>query len=134
MRAARSAYQAWRQGDFDTATAPPAEEIVYTLHMPSSTHPLGGQCVGKEQTCAYLSKLREEFDMEAFEPGPILADEAHVAAQVGIRYVNRTNGERLEMKLTHFWIVRDGEVVGCDEYLDLAALEDYSRRLALIGG
>jgi uncharacterized protein len=120
-------YEAWRTGDFEAVRRGLDDEVEHTVHFAPAINRFGGTTKGRAATEERLAALGAEYEILAFDNGPILVNGDEAATRVRMRYRHRKTGEILDTVSAHFWTLANGRVVQFDEYHDDAPIEAFSR-------
>lgn len=125
---------AWISGDISATVALLAPDATYSLHVSEDLLPFAGVSTGRESIRARLTAMREAWDYEMFEPGPVRVDpndETVVRCSVSFMFRYRATGDRLRGRFRTVWHVQDGLVESCEEYHDRPRVEAFLRLLGL---
>lgn len=120
-------YEAWRTGDFEGVRSRLDEGVEHTVHFSPAVNRFGGTTRGRAATEERLAAIGAEYEILAFDNGPILVNGDEAATRVRMRYRHRKTGEVLEAVSGHFLVLANGRIVSLDEYHDDAPIEAFSR-------
>lgn len=108
-----------------------APDIVYTLNVPNSDLPIGGETVGWDAVTAKMLGVREVFDYLVYRPS-FLSVQGDVARyRIELIFRHRRSGELLTGYMRSVVTCRDDKVVRVDEYVDTALVVTFMRLFAV---
>lgn len=116
----QSLYEAFARGDAGTVLGAMHENVdwneaeggPYADQNPYSSPQQVGEGV--------FGRLMEEFDGFTVKPHRLLAEDDTVVAFGRYTGTHRASGKPLDAQFAHEWILRDGRVVGFQQYTDTA--------------
>lgn len=117
----RAVYEAINRGDRDAAFLDAAPDFEF---IPPDQNPIAGTYRGGEAVRDFFSELWAAFETVTVEPGPFLAAGDSIVVSLLMTLSPSGSGAKVEMRITHFWTMRDGRPVRCQVFRERAeALE-----------
>jgi ketosteroid isomerase-like protein len=69
----------------------------------------------------------EEYDILAFDAGPIIVTDNLASAQADVKFRHKRTGKILETRFLHDWRVADGKACELEQRHDLKQLKEFLR-------
>lgn len=113
-------YAAWAIQDVETVLAYCSDDICYNVLHPISAFSAEASIRGRSAVRSYLEGVAATWEFLEIVPGTMLINGCEVREYGRFKSRHRTTGEVLETFKRHIWIVKNGRVVSCTEYQDLA--------------
>jgi uncharacterized protein len=118
----RRAYEAFGRGDIETLLSLLDENIEWRTPGPADL-PTAGVRRGRQAVGAFFGLLNQTFDIQRFEPQAFLADGDRVVVLGSDTALLRATGKLLvDEAWVHAFTVKDGRIVGFQEYMDVSAV------------
>ena len=114
-------YEAFGRGDLDGLLALLDESVEWRSPGPADL-PTAGTRRGKQQVAEFFRALGEMLDMQRFEPQTFLADGDRVIVLGDDTARIKATGKVLDSRWAHTFTVKNGKIIGFEEYLDTAAM------------
>ena len=129
-----SFYAAWFARDVDAAASLVGDLVRLTQHIEDPALPFVGTTVGKPAFQQRLEMIFAEWRFLSALPRHLNVEREKVRTVCAFEVLHLATGEVFDGTLRHHWIVRDGLIIHCDEYLDVARLKAFLRLLGLSSG
>ena len=114
-------YEAFGRGDLDGLLALLDESVEWRSPGPADL-PTAGTRRGKQQVAEFFRALGEVLDMQRFEPQTFLADGDRVIVLGDDTARIKATGKVLDSRWAHTFTVKNGKIIGFEEYFDTAAM------------
>jgi ketosteroid isomerase-like protein len=121
LQIVREAYAAFKRGDIPDVLNKLADDVVWLLPGPADIIPVSGERRGRKQVGQFFSTLDENQEARQFEPQEFVAQGEKVVVLGQYRWLVRKTGREFASHWAHVFTVRDGKIVGFQEYYDTAA-------------
>jgi uncharacterized protein len=118
----RKAYENFKTGDIGSLLGQISDDVSWRLPQTEGV-PFAGGRQGRGEVAEFFSALADSQDALAFEPREFVAQGEKVVALGSYRWRVKKNGREYGGDWAHVFTVRDGQIVGFDEYMDTAAAE-----------
>jgi ketosteroid isomerase-like protein len=110
----RTVYDAFAQGDLDTAMASLADDIEWRVYGPS---PVAGTYRGKDAVGAFFPRMMAQYEGTLrVQVTAMLADDQH--GFVTVNEAAERPGEGVAYRGVHVWGFRDGKCASFESYYD----------------
>lgn len=120
----KEAYAAFKRGDIHAILNMLADDVKWFLPGPTDIIPTAGMRHGREQVGQFFSTLNQNQEAKEFEPQAFVAQGERVVALGHYVWRVKSNGRQYESDWAHVFTLRDGKVVGFQEYYDTGACAD----------
>jgi ketosteroid isomerase-like protein len=114
----KEAYAAFKSGDIQAVLDKLSDDVVWSLPGPTDILPVSGERRGREQVGQFFSALDENQEARQFEPQEFVAQGEKVVVLGQYRWLVKKTGREFASDWAHVFTVRDGKVVGFQEYYD----------------
>src|SRR4051812_36357268 len=115
----QEAYGAFKTGDIPSVLSLMSNDVNWRLPDVENM-PQAGQRRGLEQVTEFFSILGDTQEALQFDPNEFIAQGEKVVALGHYRWKINSSGREYESDFVHVFTVRDGKIVGFDEYFDTA--------------
>lgn len=112
-------YRAWMARDVDACLALCTSSVHLSQHYVHPDLPFTGTTIG---TRSFGERLRLIFAAWTFDKADrtlLFADATTVRVTIAVVLHHHATGERFDGSFRHIWVVRDGLITQCEEYIDL---------------
>jgi ketosteroid isomerase-like protein len=124
---AQQAYANFQSGDINALLALLSDDVQWQLPEIANV-PFAGKRQGHEQVGQFFASLGELQDVLEFTPQSFTAQNDKVVVQGQYRWRVKASGREYGGDWAHVFTIRDGKVVGFQEYTDTAAAADAYRQ------
>ena len=118
-RVVQQAYQNFGQGNIPGVLALVAEGAQWRLPDMENV-PLGGERRGRDGVAGFFALLAENQEAQQFEPQHFIAQGERVVALGRYTWRVKKTGRTFSSEWAHVFTIREGKIVGFQEYLDTA--------------
>jgi hypothetical protein len=87
----------------------------------------GRRSRSRAETAILVHKFMEEYDILAFDTGPIIVTDNLASAQAQVKFRHKRSGKVLETRFIHDWRIADGKACELEQRHDLNQLKAYLR-------
>jgi len=115
----KQAYNNFKNGDIQAVLSLISEDVDWRLPAVENM-PQSGQRRGINQVTEFFSLLADTQESKEFEPREFIAQGDRVVALGHYVWQAKSTGREFESNFVHVFTVRDGKVIGFDEYFDTA--------------
>jgi ketosteroid isomerase-like protein len=117
----RKGYEAFGRGDIDGLLAQLDPNVEWRTPGPEDL-PTAGQRRGHAAVQEFFQTLAGLLEIQRFEPKQFIAQDEMVVVTGDDTARVKATGTTLESRFVHVFTVRNGKVVGFEEYFDVSAL------------
>jgi len=126
----KEAYAAFKRGDIPAILNMLADDVKWFLPGPTDIIPVAGRRHGREEVGQFFSALDQNQEAKEFEPQAFIAQDDKVVALGHYVWHIKSNGRQYASDWAHVFTLRDGKVVGFQEYYDTNVCADAFRSAA----
>ena len=116
----RQAYENFKSGNIQALLSLFADDIQWQLPEMENV-PFAGQFKGREGAAQFFAALGDAQEVGQFEPREFVAEGDKVVALGHYVWHVKSTGRDYESDWVHVFTIRDGKIVGFQEYTDTAA-------------
>lgn len=122
VRLVQNAYDAFKKGDIEGLLSLLTEDIEWVTPGPPDLMPAAGTRKGREGVAEFFATLKEQEDVEIFEPEEFIAQDDKVVAISKYRGRVKATDREAETLLVHVFDIKDGKVARFREFFDTASV------------
>lgn len=127
---AQAAYDNFKTGNIEALLNLVSDDVTWIVPKADNV-PFTGNRNGRAAVAEFFSILNESQEPLEFEPQTFISQGDKVAVQGRYLWQTKTTGRKYEGDWVHVFTVRDGKIVGFQEYTDtLAASKAYQKALS----
>jgi ketosteroid isomerase-like protein len=123
----KEAYAAFKRGDTNAILNLLADDVKWFHPGPTNIIPVAGMRHGREEVGQFFSTLDQHQEAKEFEPQEFIAQGDKVVALGHYVWRIKSNDREYASDWVHVFTLRDGKVVGFQEYYDTNACVDAFR-------
>lgn len=123
----QSLYAAFQRGDIATIATAATPEMVWQVHGRPTDHPAIGAHKGPQGVQTFFGIVAETQDVSAFMPREFCASGDRVFVRGHYSWTMRKTGKPVSSEWLHMFTVRDGKLLGFDEFTDTAQFAEAVR-------
>jgi ketosteroid isomerase-like protein len=123
----QSLYAAFQRGDIATIVAAAVPDIVWQVHGRPKDHPSIGVHKGPQGVQKFFGIVAETQDATAFTPREFYAAGDKVFVRGHYAWTMRKTGKPVASEWLHIFAVRDGKLLGFEEFTDTAQFAEALR-------
>jgi ketosteroid isomerase-like protein len=133
IRTVRDAYAVFKKGDIEAVLRVLTDDVEWITPGPPDLMPVAGKRRGREEVAQFFSTLKEQEDVQSFEPEEYVAQGDKVIALIKYRGRVRATGKPVQADLVHVFTFAKGRVKSFREFYDTAAVLDAYKKEASRG-
>lgn len=118
----RHAYENFKTGDIGALLEQVSEDVDWRLPEIEGA-PFAGARRGRGQVSEFFTSLADSQDVVSFEPREFVAQGDKVVALGSYVWRVKSNGREYGGDWAHVFTIRDGNIIGFNEYMDSARAE-----------
>jgi ketosteroid isomerase-like protein len=127
---AQAAYDNFKTGNIEALLNLVSDDVIWTVPKADNV-PFTGNRTGRAEVAEFFSILNNSQEPLEFEPQTFIGQGEKVAVQGRYLWQTKTTGRKYECDWMHVFTIRDGKIVGFQEYTDTAAAaKAYERALS----
>ena len=115
-------FGAFLRGDVPAIVGKLADNVEWTVGVPSDAVPIFGTFKGKAAVQAFLQTLGQSVDIKTFEPTEYISQYDKIAVQVHMEFTVKKTGKQVAQDIVTVWSVQDMKVTKFRSYEDTAAV------------
>ena len=115
----QQAYENFKSGNIEALLSLISDDVEWQLPEVESI-PFTGKRKGLESIGQFFAQVGDAQDVLQFEPGLYIAQGEKVAVQGHYAWRVKANGRSYESDFAHVFTLRNGKIVGFQEYFDTA--------------
>jgi ketosteroid isomerase-like protein len=123
----QSLYAAFQRGDIGAIVGAAIHETVWQVHGRPKDHPSIGVHKGPQGVQAFFGIVAETQDVSAFAPREFYAAGETVFVRGHYAWTMRKTGKPVSSEWLHMFTVRDGKLLGFEEFTDTAQFAEAVR-------
>ncbi|MEL6234403.1 MAG: nuclear transport factor 2 family protein [Pseudomonadota bacterium] len=120
----RGVIESYKSRDLNDVLSRFSEDVHYSMNAVPGAADYAIDTRSKAEMAQMLTRISEEWTIEAYEITDLIAQADRVATQSRIQYRRRGTERVVTSMLAHFWAVKDGLVTEIVEYHDTLAIRD----------
>jgi len=125
-----AAYAAWAARDLGATLACFAEDVVFTIHLPTEGVPFAGEARGRDELAKRLQALLDDFDFLTYTPVQITSQGIAFHSQVRFHYRHKATGLDFDGTMRHRWRIVGDQIVRFEEFHDVERVRAFFALLA----
>jgi ketosteroid isomerase-like protein len=102
-----------------------SDDFKFIAHLPDDPIDAGKRPRSRAETALLVHQFMEQYDILAFEPGPIIVTDDVATAQADVKFRHKKTGKVLETKFVHDWRVADGKAQALEQRHDVEKLKAF---------
>jgi ketosteroid isomerase-like protein len=119
-------YRCYREKRLADVVALLSDDFKFTAQLPDDVDG-GRRSRSRAETAILVHKFMEEYDILAFDTGPIIVTDNLASAQAQVKFRHKRTGKVLETRFIHDWRIADGKACELEQRHDLNQLKAYLR-------
>jgi len=123
----QSLYAAFQRGDIATIATAAMPDTVWQVHGRPKDHPAIGVHKGPDGVQRFFGIVAETQDVSAFTPREFYAAGDKVFVRGNYAWTMRKTGKPVSSEWLHIFAVRDGKLLGFEEFSDTAQFAEAVR-------
>lgn len=123
----RSLYAAFQRGDIGAIVGAAAPDAIWQVHGRPKDHPAIGAYKGPRGVQKFFGIVAETEDVTAFAPREFYASGDKVFVRGHYAWTMRKTGKPVSCEWLHMMTVRDGKLLGFEEFNDTAQFAEALR-------
>jgi ketosteroid isomerase-like protein len=123
-------WKVWAARDHGRVAALVADDVVYTIHVPTDVLPFAGRTVGKRAMIDRLLTITQQFEVERYDGVVVSREGDTVRGLIAYRFRHRASGDVQEGTLRHVAVVTDDLIRSLDTYRDVDGLRAQMRLIS----
>jgi len=124
VRILASAYASFKKGNIENVLKILTDDVEWITPGPPELMPVAGKRRGRKEVTEFFSTLKQQEDVELFEPQEYIAQRDKVIALIKYRGKVKATGKTVEADLVHVFTFVNGKVKSFREHYDTAATVD----------
>ena len=124
VRTLKDAYSSFKKGDVESVLKVLTDDVEWITPGPADLMPVAGKRRGQHEVAEFFFTLKEQENVEVFEPHEYIAQGDKVVALIKYRGRVRATGRTVEADLVHVFTFANGKIRRFQEYYDTAATLD----------
>ena len=124
VRAIMDAYASFKKGDIENVLRTLTDDVEWITPGPPDLIPVAGKRRGRKEVSQFFSTLKEQEEVQFFEPQEYVAQGDKVIALIKYRGRVKATGKTVEADLVHVFTFAKGKVRTFQEFYDTAAVLD----------
>lgn len=123
----QSLYAAFQRGDIATITGAAAPDTHWHVHGRPKDHPAMGEHKGPQGVEKFFGIIAETQDVAEFTPREFCAADDKVFVRGHYAWTMRKTGKPVSCEWVHIFTVKNGKMIGFDEFTDTAQFAEALR-------
>jgi ketosteroid isomerase-like protein len=123
----QSLYAAFQRGDIGAIATAATPDTIWQVHGRTEDHPALGVHKGPEGVKQFFSIVAETQDVVSFTPRDFYAADDEVFVRGHYAWTIRKTGKPVSSEWLHMFTVRDGKLLGFEEFNDTAQFAEAVR-------
>ena len=133
VRTLVNAYSLFKKGDIENLLKVLTDDVEWITPGPPELIPVAGKRRGRQEVAEFFSTLKQQENVEWFEPYEYIAQRDKVVVLIKYRGKVRATGKTMEAELVHVFTFSKGKIKSFQEYYDTAATLDAYKAAASRG-
>lgn len=122
-------YQCYREKRLADVVDLLSDDFKFKALLPEDPVDGGKRPRSRAETALLVHQFMENYDILAFEPGPIIVTNDVASAQATATFRHKKSGKVLETRFVHDWRVADGKALELEQRHDLDELNAFLKSL-----
>jgi hypothetical protein len=123
----QSLYAAFQRGDIAAIAGAAVPDTVWQVHGRTQDHPAIGVYKGPEGIQKFFGIIAETEEVSAFAPRDFYAADDKVFVRGNYTWTMRKTGKPVSCEWLHMLMIRDGKLLGFEEFTDTAQFAEAVR-------
>jgi ketosteroid isomerase-like protein len=101
------------------------DDFKFMAHLPDDPLDSGKRPRSRAETALLVHQFMEQYDILAFDPGPIIVTDGLASAQADAKFRHKKTGKILETRFVHDWRVANGKAQELEQRHDLETIKAF---------